>query len=117
MVWFWGKIALRGASRQSGQEQLGYFNLSFHVLIDALQARLSEQGVEARAGCPVQEVRPLQSGRVCVRLDNEEREFDQAVMALHNRDFLRLVPALPDSYRQQLGRIQYEAGSCLLLSL
>jgi len=117
MVWFWGKIALRGASRQSGQEQLGYFNLSFQVLIDALADRLRAQAVELRAGCPVQSVRSVDGGRVCVQVEGEEREFDQAVMALHNRDLLRLVPLLPEDYRQQLGRIQYEAGSCLLLSL
>src|SRR5207253_1212188 len=34
-----------------------------------------------------------------------------------NRDLMRLVPSLPEDYREQLGRIQYEAGSCLLLSL
>src|SRR5207302_5872812 len=94
MVWFWAKIALRGASRDSGKEKLGYFNLSFQVLIDALQATLERQGVEIRTACPVQEVRPADDGKLVVQLAGEERTFDTVVMALHNRDFLRMVPAL-----------------------
>ncbi|MBV9120440.1 MAG: NAD(P)/FAD-dependent oxidoreductase, partial [Chloroflexi bacterium] len=117
MVWFWGKIALRGASRESGKEQLGYFNLSFQVLIDALRERLEQQGVQLRTGCPIEQVRPLDGGRLAVRVDGQEQEFDEAVMALHNRDYLRLTPDLPEDYRARLGKIQYEAGSCLLLSL
>ncbi|HVA22842.1 MAG TPA: NAD(P)/FAD-dependent oxidoreductase [Chloroflexota bacterium] len=117
MVWFWGKIALRGASRSAGKERLGYFNLSFQVLIDALQAQLVQQGVDIRAGCPIQEVRALDGGSLSVQAQGETRTYDKVVMALHNRDFLRVVPALPDGYVHQLQRIQYEGGSCLLLGL
>jgi protoporphyrinogen oxidase len=117
MVWFWGKIALRGASRSAGKERLGYFNLSFQVLIDALQAQLTQQGVDIRAACPIQEVRHVDGGQLAVQAQGEERTYDKVVMALHNRDFLRLVPSLPDEYVRQLQRIHYEGGSCLLLSL
>src|SRR6266571_513076 len=116
-VWFWGKVALRGASRSAGKERLGYFNLSFQVLIDALQAQLERQGVRLRIGCPIQEVRPLDDGRLSVRIEGEEQTFDQAVVAIHNRDFLRIVPSLPADYVQRLQQIKYEGGSCLLLSL
>ena len=117
MVWFWGKIALRGASRSGGKERLGYFNLSFQVLIDALAAQLADRGVEVRTGCPIEEVRPLEGGQLAVRSQGQEQTCDQVVMALHNRDFLRLAPALPPDYAAKLRRIQYEGGSCLLLSL
>jgi protoporphyrinogen oxidase len=117
MVWFWGKIALRGASRQSGKERLGYFNLSFQVLIDALRAQLERQAVEIRVSCPIQEVRPLEDGRLQVRIEGHEQGFDRVIVAIHNRDFLRIVPTLPAEYVNQLRRIQYEGGSCLLLSL
>jgi protoporphyrinogen oxidase len=117
MVWFWAKIALRGASRDSGKEKLGYFNLSFQVLIDALRAKLEQQGVEIHTACPVEEVQPLPDGQLCVRVEGQQRPFDTALLALHNRDFLRMVPSLPEDYRTQIGRIRYEAGSCLLLCL
>lgn len=117
MVWFWGKIALRGASRSAGQERLGYFNLSFQVLIDALRERLESQGVAVRLSCPIQEIRPRNDGRLEVRAGGEEQVFEKVVAALHNRDFLRLVPSLPESYVAGLKRIHYEGGSCLLLSL
>ncbi len=117
MVWFWGKIALRGASRRAGREQLGYFNLSFQVLIDALQGQLEALGVGIQTGCPVQEVRALEDGRLRIQLPDGERVFDKVIMALHNRDVLRLVPSLPPDYVQALERIQYEGASCLLLSL
>jgi protoporphyrinogen oxidase len=117
MVWFWGKIALRGASRSGGKERLGYFNLSFQVLIDALQRQLEAHGVAIRAGTPVQEVKPLPDGRVAIRTETGEEPFDRAVLALHNRDVLRMTPALPSDYVERLKRIQYEGGSCLILSL
>ncbi len=117
MVWFWGKIALRGASRSSGAEQLGYFNLSFQVLIDAFRSRLEAQGTEIRTSCPIQEVRPAEDGALTVQVEGEQRQYDQVVVAIHNRDFIRIVPSLPDSYVGQLKQIQYEGGSCLLLSL
>lgn len=113
MVWFWGKIALRGASRSGGKERLGYFNLSFQVLIDALRQRLEAQGVTIHAGTPVTAVRPLEDGS----LEVDGTQFDAVVMALHNRDFIRLVPDLPDAYVERLRQIQYEGGSCLILSL
>jgi len=113
MVWFWGKIALRGASRSGGKERLGYFNLSFQVLIDRLQACLEQQGVRIHLNKPVQEVKPREDGR----LDVDGETFDRVAMALHNRDFIRMVPALPSQYVQQLQQIRYEGGSCLLLSL
>ncbi|MDE3077963.1 MAG: FAD-dependent oxidoreductase, partial [Chloroflexota bacterium] len=117
MVWFWGKVAVRGASRQSGQERLGYFNLSFQVLIDALEQRLTSQGVEIRTSCPVRELRPQPDGQLQLQLDGQARSYDKVVMALHNRDFLRMTPSLPDEYVRQLRRIEYEGASCLLLSL
>ncbi|MHB8620167.1 MAG: NAD(P)/FAD-dependent oxidoreductase [Chloroflexota bacterium] len=117
MVWLWGKLALRGASRRSGKELLGYFNLSFQVLIDALGQRLRRQGVELHTSSPVEEVRPEADGRLVVRLEGRERTFDRVILALHNRDVPRLAPSLPGSYRADLGRITYEAACCLVLSL
>ncbi|HLY63941.1 MAG TPA: NAD(P)/FAD-dependent oxidoreductase, partial [Chloroflexota bacterium] len=117
MVWFWGKIALRGASRQAGKERLGYFNLSFQVLIDALQAQLERQGVQVRLSCPIEQIRPLEDGRLGVRAQGAEETFDRVVVAAHNRDFLRITPSLPEDYAGRLKCIQYEGGACLLLSL
>ena len=73
--------------------------------------------MQLRVGCPVEEVRRLEDGRLGVTVQGEQQPFDQAIMALHNRDVLRLIPSLPAEYKAQLGRIQYEAGCCLLLSL
>jgi protoporphyrinogen oxidase len=117
MVWFWGKIALRGASRSGGKERLGYFNLSFQVLIDALQAQIERQGARLRTSCPIHEVRPLDDGRLEIQAQGERETFDRVVVAIHNRDFLRIAPSLPADYAGRLQQIKYEGGSCLLLSL
>lgn len=44
MAWFWGKIKLRGSSKENGKEVLGYLDGSLDVLVDKLIEKIKAQG-------------------------------------------------------------------------
>src|SRR5205814_8285090 len=62
MVWCWGKIFLRFASRPTGlkgllaKEQLGYLRGSFGRLVDAMAAAVRQRGGTIETRRPVQQV-------------------------------------------------------------
>jgi protoporphyrinogen oxidase len=118
MVWFWGKIWLRTTSRRSPLEgeRLGYFRGSFNVLIDALACAARAAGVELVTGDGPTELRPRDRGWDVV-LDSEVIPVDAVVVTVPSPVLTRLVPDLPESYRQKLSGLEYEAAVVALLQL
>jgi protoporphyrinogen oxidase len=118
MVWFWGKIWLRTTSRRSPLEgeRLGYFQGSFNVLIDALACAARAAGAELVTGDGPKELRPRDRGWDVV-LDSEVISVDAVVVTTPSPVLARLVPDLPDAYRQKLGGLEYEAAVVALLQL
>ncbi len=118
MVWFWGKIWLRTTSRRSPLEgeRLGYFQGSFNVLIDALACAARAAGAKLVTGDGPTELRPRDRGWDVV-LDSEVIPVDAIVVTTPSPVLARLVPHLPESYRQRLGGLEYEAAVVALLQL
>jgi protoporphyrinogen oxidase len=58
MVWMWGKLRLRGTSREKGglKESLGYVRGSFGALIDRLADEIRRRGGEVRGGAVVRRI-------------------------------------------------------------
>jgi protoporphyrinogen oxidase len=119
MVWFWGKIWLRTTSRRSPLEgeRLGYFQGSFNVLIDALACAARAAGAELVTGDGPNELRPRDGGGWNVLLDSEVIAADAVVVTTPSPVLARLVPDLPQSYREKLGGLEYEAAVVALLQL
>jgi protoporphyrinogen oxidase len=118
MVWFWGKIWLRTTSRRSPLEgeRLGYFQGSFNVLIDALACAARASGAEIVTGDGPMALRPRDRGWDVV-LDSAVIPVDAVVVTTPSPVLTRLVPGLPESYRQKLGGLEYEAAVVALLQL
>ncbi|MDI6858847.1 MAG: NAD(P)/FAD-dependent oxidoreductase [Dehalococcoidia bacterium] len=121
MVWFWGKIFLRFASRGGGvaqKEKLGYLMGSFGLLTDELSRRLREGGARLETGRPVEQI-VVQDGRASgVRLAGGETAPHDAVIAtVPNGSFLQMAPFLPQSYAALLRKVQYQWATCLVLAL
>ena len=118
MVWFWGKIWLRTTSRRSplAGERLGYFAGSFNVLIDALACAARAAGAELVTGDGPTELSPRDRGWDVV-LDSGAIPVDAIVVTTPSPVLARLVPDLPESYRQKLGGLEYEAAVVALLQL
>ena len=127
MVWFWGKIYLRFASRKGGplaKEQLGYLRGSFGRMVDALVEAIRARGGSVQAGRPVQRI-VSEDGRVrgvelAPEEDGGEPEFleaDTVIATVHSGVLPRIAPDLPEDYQALLGQVEYQWATVLLLAL
>ncbi len=121
MVWFWGKIFLRFASRGGGlaqKEKLGYMLGSFGLLTDELERRLKDAGVQVETGRPVQRI-VVEDGRATglALSDGESVPCDAVIATVPNASFLEMAPFLPDDYAALLKSVQYQWATCLVLAL
>ncbi len=134
MVWFWGKIYLRFASRPKGglpliggllaKEQLGYLKGSFGRLVDALVAACRGLGGTLTSGAPVEEVLVEDGVAVGVRLaDGREERADAVLATTPSGLFRKIVPSLESAgeagqqYARMLDAVQYQWATVVVLTL
>jgi len=134
MVWFWGKIYLRFASRPKGglpliggllaKEQLGYLKGSFGRLVDALVAACRAQGGTLTSGAPVDEVIVEGGVAVGVRLaDGREERADAVLATTPSGLFRKIVPSLESAgeagqqYARMLDAVQYQWATVVVITL
>jgi protoporphyrinogen oxidase len=125
LVWFWGKVHLRFASRPGGllaKEQLGYLKGSFGRLVDTLVEAIRARGGLLEPGAPAARV-VIEDDRavgVAIRTSdgNERVERADAVLAtVPSYAFLNLVPEFDSDYRAQLESVQYQWATVLVLAM
>ncbi len=123
MVWFWGKIYLRFASRPKGlfaKEKLGYLLGSFHEYLGPWTEQLRARGAQLHVSTPVQRIE-VTDGRVTgvtVGGSDPRTVTCDAVLATVPSRFLpRLTPPMPDDYVQRLSSISYQWATCMVLAL
>ena len=134
MVWFWGKIYLRFASRPKGglplvgsllaEEQLGYLRGSFGRLVDGLAQACRERGARLESAAPVQEVLVEGHRAVGVRLaDGHEERADVVLATTPSPLFRQIVPDLEGAspagrqYAAMLDAVQYQWATVVVLAL
>jgi protoporphyrinogen oxidase len=110
MPWFWARVHDR-------TQQLGYLRGGFQRLYDRLAERISELGGELRLGTEVREVRTRLDGGFEVETADGPVIAHRVVSTLAVRLTCRLVPELPDDYRQRHEWGQAYGAHCLVLSL
>ena len=123
MVWFWGKIYLRFASRDEGllaKERLGYLKGSFGRLVDALVEDAQARGANLVVDAPVDRI-VVEDGRaVGVERDGVLERADLVIATTPSMIFRRLVPDLATmapAYDALLQRVQYQWATVLVLAL
>lgn len=122
MVWFWGKIHLRFASRSGGgqREQLGYLQGSFGLLNDTLLQRAQELGAQIKLGCPVTRILK-ENGALALQVqekgESKRYTFEVVLATVPSPAFLRLAPPLPQDYASRLASLRYQEALCLVLTL
>lgn len=119
MVWLWGKVYLRFASRKGSgaKESLGYMENSFKTYYRALADLVEERGGVIHLNTPVEEVE-VRDGEVCgIRAGGRLHQFDQVLMTTPNIITRKIVPRLPRPYVEVLDRVKYQWATCLVLAL
>ncbi|MEX1104469.1 MAG: NAD(P)/FAD-dependent oxidoreductase [Dehalococcoidia bacterium] len=119
MVWLWGKIYLRFASRKGSgaKESLGYLEGSFRRYYQALADRIEDRGGTIHLNCGVEQVE-VESGVVKgIRAQGKLFECDAVLMTTPNIITRKIAPGLPATYTAILDRVRYQWASCLVLAL
>ena len=124
MTWLWGKIYLRVASRGKGlqKERLGYPMGSFGEVFDTLGKRITQQGGDVHISAGVKRVVVADgiANGLEVELpqgDPETRDYDAVIATTPSYVFTRLVPPLPEDYRDKLESVRYLSAVLMILVL
>lgn len=123
LTWFWGKIALRFASRGRfmARERLGYPMGSFGEVFDIVGERIKKRGGEVHLATTVRRI--LVEGERAIGLEVEspdgvhQETFDAIIATVPSFTFPRLVPSLPPAYRERLTGVTYLAAVLIVLVL
>lgn len=123
MVWLWGKIYLRVASRQGlAKETLGYPMGSFGEVFDTLADKIRGKGGEIHYPAAVSQV-VVKDGRATglrYQLPNapeKTRDFDCILSTTPSFLFPQLVPELPPDYKKAMLSVEYQAAVLFVLEL
>lgn len=119
MVWFWGKIHLRMASRGKGmqKEKLGYLMGSFGLITDALSNRIRNAGGEIHTSSTIDQIIVEDNKVKGVKLKQEVFPFDAVISTTPSTVFNKLLTQMPPDYVQRLEGMQYQAAMCLVLNI
>jgi protoporphyrinogen oxidase len=121
MTWLWGKISVRGSSRQgaTAKEMLAYPLGSFETITRALTGRLESGGADLRLNQEVVGLTtdPDDPQRVTgVVTKKETIPFDVVIATVPGYNLLEIAPpALAGDYAEQLRSVRYQAAMVLLL--
>jgi protoporphyrinogen oxidase len=121
MTWLWGKIKVRGSSRQgaSATEKLAYPLGSFEIITRALVDRLQAGGADLRLNQEVTRLvaDPEDAQRVTgVVAKTETLPFDVVIATVPGYNLLEIAPpSLEGAYADQLRSVRYQAALVLLM--
>jgi len=121
MTWLWGKIKVRGSSRQgaTATEKLAYPLGSFEIITQALVDRLRVGGADLRLNHEAIGLvtDPNNPRRIAgVRTKKETIPFDVVIATVPGYTFLDIAPpTLDKAYADLLHSVRYQAAVVLLL--
>ena len=110
LPWFWARFHDRTT-------YLGYMRGGFQLLYERLVERISEAGGKVLLGTRVESAQPLADGRWEVRTSAGTWTFDRVISTMATRLTCRLIPALPEDYRERYDWGQAYGAQCLILAL
>ena len=121
MTWLWGKIKVRGSSRQgaTAKEKLAYPLGSFETITQALVDRLQAGGAELYlnrevVGLTTASDDPLRITGIIT--EKETLPFDIVIATVPGYTFLKIAPpSLDEDYANLLRSVRYQAALVLLM--
>lgn len=117
MAWFWGKIKLRGTSKENGREVLGYIDGSSSLLFDILEKKLQDNGVKINLNSKVKAISRSGEG-FSIETQQGVTGCDRVIAAVPLPIFGELAgDMLPQVYMKKIGAIKYTSVVCMLLTM
>lgn len=117
MAWMWGKIKLRGTSKENGKEVLGYINGSCSQLFARLTEKLEHNGARINLNCRVEAINKEMDG-FSLETVRGSYFFDRLIAAVPLPVFGRLAESiLPGDYAEKIRSIEYTSVACTVLIL
>jgi protoporphyrinogen oxidase len=109
MPWFWARVHDR-------TQQLGYLRGGFQQLYDRMAEEVRKSGGETRFGTAVTSVRTDGDGFI-VETDEGSERFDHVISTFATRLTARLVPELPQEWRDRHEWGRAYGAHCVVLAL
>ncbi len=117
MSWFWGKIKLRGTSKENGQEVLGYIDGSTKTLLDALEKQLTDRRVKIRLNCKVNKINKTDEGFL-LKTSWGDFAYDKVICTTPVPIFTEIAKdILPVEYIREKEQIDYTSVACTIIIL
>ncbi|MBO9542050.1 NAD(P)/FAD-dependent oxidoreductase [bacterium] len=119
-VWMWGKIALRGSSREKGKEKelLGYMRGSFQKFHEALAEACRARGVAIHLNADVRKLEREQGQWTLQVGERRETGFDQVLVTLPPKPMRALVgQALDADEQRRLEAMKFQGAMVAVLKL
>ena len=110
MAWFWARFKVR-------TPRLGTYQGGFQAFLDDFAAKLKQMSVNFHFGAAIENIAPSQDGRIIVKVDGVSHIFDQVLATVPPRLLVKLTPALPEDYQQQLNSLTGIGALALIISL
>ncbi|MHB1394728.1 MAG: FAD-dependent oxidoreductase, partial [Clostridia bacterium] len=125
MAWFWGKIRLRGTSKENGREVLGYINGSSSLLFKRLTESLEDSGAIINLNCRVESIKKDRDGFTLVaqqcrgeQCSPSKGSFDRVIAAVPLPVFGELAASiLPEDYINKISAVEHTSVVCMVLML
>ncbi|HYE82825.1 MAG TPA: NAD(P)/FAD-dependent oxidoreductase [Clostridia bacterium] len=127
MAWLWGKIRLRGTSKENGRELLGYIDGSSSLLFERLTERLKHNDVKINLSCRVEAIKKDSDG---FTLELQQCRGEQCSPYKGNKSFDRIIAAVPlpvfgqlaesilqPDYIEKINTIEHTSVVCMVLML
>jgi protoporphyrinogen oxidase len=110
MAWFWARVYKR-------TPRLGTFRGGFQAFFDALADRIRQQDGTILLNTPVQEIAPLEGGKLDMTTPNGQQVYDAVIATVGPGLMARLTPDLPPNYLGQLLQLKSIGAVVLILAL
>lgn len=110
LPWFWARIHDRTS-------QLGYLRGGFQLVYDRLLERITQKDGKVLLNTSVEKVLQNEQGGWSVQTSQGNWDFDRVISTLPTRLTIKLIPELPEEYRQAYDWGQAYGAHCLILAL
>jgi protoporphyrinogen oxidase len=116
-AWLWSKFVDRGSSRsKGGHEVLGYLRGGLGTLFEAIVKELENKGHEVHLNTAVQKLKLTENKISEIETEKGTYKTDYVINAAQVPDLTDILPK-DNRYATEIGKIQFLANVCLVLTL